>query len=82
MITKELTEQEKEVLGLFLYNLKHIMKKKDIATFGELMEQAGLDESSPSKWTAGRSLPTMRSVVKISDALGVGIWELFQGGSK
>ena len=82
MITKELTEQEKEVLGLFLYNLKHIMKKKDIATFGELMEQAGLDESSPSKWTAGRSLPTMRSVVKISDALGVSIWELFQGGSK
>lgn len=66
----------KELIGR---RIKELRKKKDLSQ-EELSEQAEITPNYLSRIERGTENPTLDMFVKLSNALGVEIWELFDFG--
>lgn len=75
-------------LHIFAYKLKNMeLLIKDIAkekgiTLNEIAEKVGITQPSISRIVNGRMNPTLDTLEKIADSLGVGITELFKREDK
>lgn len=60
------------------WNIAAARKEADVQQ-GALAERLGLAQSTFSKWETGREMPSITSLIRIADALGIPLLTLLKG---
>lgn len=60
-----------------VFRLREILKERHI-TLGQFSEVSGISQSNLSNYMSGKVSPTLDTLGRISDALGINITELFR----
>ncbi|MDD5887703.1 MAG: helix-turn-helix transcriptional regulator [Oscillospiraceae bacterium] len=63
-----MTDKEQKIV--FGHNLKHWLTLREVKQV-ELAEKLGVTEGAVAQWVAGRTMPTMSKIQKITDILNI-----------